>query len=134
MKNANYEAPHYAVFTSLLSPVTSSFLGPDILLSTLFSNILVCVSHTQMCLHKRTVPAQICQYDKKVNSLRLYFNKSIPYKFNLEFHLWTEERHGKASRSSAADATATLCLSGTWFDYRPGIGYCFVISDTDIMS
>jgi hypothetical protein len=36
-KSTSYEAPHEAVFPRLL---TSSLFGPNILLSTLFSNIL----------------------------------------------------------------------------------------------
>ena len=35
-KNTNHEAPHYVIFSSL---VTSTLVGPNILLSTLFSNI-----------------------------------------------------------------------------------------------
>jgi hypothetical protein len=39
-----YEAPHYAIFTSLL--LTSFLLGPNDPLSTLFSNTLnLCSSH-----------------------------------------------------------------------------------------
>jgi hypothetical protein len=38
MKRTSYEAPHYAVFSSL--PPLFPHLGPNILLSNLFSNIL----------------------------------------------------------------------------------------------
>jgi hypothetical protein len=37
-RSTSYEAPHYSV--SSKSPVTSSLFGPNILLSTLFSNTL----------------------------------------------------------------------------------------------
>jgi hypothetical protein len=36
MKSTSYEVPHYAVFSSL--PSLSSLVGPNILLSTLFSD------------------------------------------------------------------------------------------------
>jgi hypothetical protein len=36
-KSTNHKVPHYAIFSIL---VTSSLFGPNILLSTLFSNIL----------------------------------------------------------------------------------------------
>jgi len=45
MKRTSYEAPHYAVFSCLLPPATSSFLRPNILLGNLFSNTLnLCAS------------------------------------------------------------------------------------------
>jgi hypothetical protein len=55
----NYEAPHYAVLSTL---VGSSLLSPNILLSTLLSNTLnlFSVLNVQIKFHSRTINTQNC--------------------------------------------------------------------------
>jgi hypothetical protein len=50
-KSTNYEAAHYAAFSP--PPVTPSLFGPNILLSTLFSNIL------QLLITANIVPSSL---------------------------------------------------------------------------
>jgi len=60
VKHTDYEAPHYTVFSSLIT--TSSLLGPNIILSTLFLNTLIRIQVFHL-IHYHSSRRKFSMYD-----------------------------------------------------------------------